>query len=113
MTVSNDADSFRAGYAYQIIPNDLVCHIDGSPQVVYNAGWVGVDSSCSSDSNFPLATKGYRFKFASGMDLNINFEMNTGDMTAWLANPVDVNNDSVADALDFAAISQAVANWGE
>lgn len=113
ITISNNTDSFRAGYAYQVIPNDLVCDIDGSPQVVYAQGWTGVDGSCSTDANFPLATKGYGFRIASGMDLNVNFEMDPGDLSAWLADPVDVNNDSIADAADFAAIAEAVANFGE
>ena len=40
-------------------------------------------------------------------------EEEIGATPPWLANPVDVNNDNVADVADFAAISQAVINWGE
>lgn len=113
VTVANDTDAFAEGYAYQIIPADLVCDIDGEPDVVYLAGWTGSDdASCEEDERTPVATHGYGFRVVDGMDLNANFEFDEGDIDEWNNDPVDFNGDTYANEVDLAELVIAVANWG-
>ena len=89
---------------YQIIPADLVCDdVTNNPAVVYVSDWVGTQG-CSGEDD----TDGYGFKVASGFDLNMNMEFDTGDIETWIASPVDLDSDADADALDLILLVDVV-----
>ena len=100
--------TFADWKAYEIIPNDLVCNIDGLPVVTYAQGWQGT-VSCTGMTQ----TSGYGFQLKPGFDLNMNSVVESGDIDTWLVSPVDFDGDTDADAIDLFMLVEAVTNGGE
>jgi hypothetical protein len=55
----------------------------------------------------------FRYRVFVLQDLNLSGGLETGDITAWMAEPVDTTGDGVADEADLIDVTEAVATWGE
>ncbi|KAA0214334.1 MAG: hypothetical protein DYG94_07545 [Leptolyngbya sp. PLA3] len=115
ITITGDERTFTTGKAYQIIPGGLVCAgIPGTPDVVYISNWFGAwDEDNDEFCDGLPETNGYGFLIPSKFDLNLSLELETGDVDAWLTEPVDLDDDDDADVLDLAAVIDAVVNGSD
>jgi len=89
--------SFVAPYDYLIEPRTtgeslLAC--DGLP---------------ASTGDVPVHDYDYRLRVLQIEDINLGGFMDQGDVTAWLADPEDVNFDDVVDGADLIAVLEALA----
>ena len=89
LIVTPNSGQFDNNYEYKIEPTSaLVCvDVDGTPQV--------------SDYD-------YTFTLFSMFDLSQNAAVDTPDVTQWLIEPVDFNNDEVADSTDLGMLVSAI-----
>ncbi|MCL4222188.1 MAG: hypothetical protein KJZ65_12560 [Phycisphaerales bacterium] len=102
VTVSGTFANWRA---YQIIPNDLVCNIDGTPDVVYAQGWQGTIGCTGLDQTY-----GCGFQVKTGFDLNQNQVVESGDVETWLIEPADFDGDDNAHVIDLSLLVDAAVN---
>ena len=99
--------TFASWKAYQVIPTDLVCDIDGEPGIVYTQGWEG-SNGCGGTESY-----GYGFRIQPGFDMNMNGSLEGGDIETWLATPADLDGDDDADNIDLILLVDAVTNGVE